>query len=323
MLWVVDSAMPKAGLDYPGTWQSFETWFSDEAACREFLERVRWGNTFCCPVCECHDAWRTARRLWMCRSCSRQTSVTAGTIFHRSRLPLRTWFAAMWFVCAQKNGVSALGLQRVLGLGSYETAWVVLHKLRRAMVRPDRELLGGDGVAVEVDQTYVGGRTQSERRPRYVNKTEVVIGVERRHPRGLGRIRLQRIDMSQRRDEVLEFIRTNIAHGTILYTDGELAYAEAAGVLRMRHEPINVSRSDSPAHQLLPAVHRVASLLKRWLAGTHHAGQTDTQLAYYLDEFTFRFNRRASRSRGLLWYRLVQQALDTDPHPYDDLIDKM
>jgi transposase-like protein len=323
MLWVVDSAMPTAGVDYPGTWQAFEAWFPDDEACREFLAQLRWGGGFCCPVCDGSDAWHTARGLWMCHGCGRQTSVTAGTIFHHSRLPLRTWFAAMWFVCAQKNGVSALGLQRVLGLGSYRTAWAMLHKLRRTMVRPDRELLGGNGVAVEVDQTFIGGRTQGSRGPRYANKTEVVIAVERQHPRGLGRVRLQQIDMSRRYDELLEFIRTDIAHGTILYTDGERAYAEATEVLRMRHEPINISRSNKQGHELLPAVHRVASLLKRWLAGTHHAGQTDTHLAYYLDEFTFRFNRRTSRSRGLLWYRLIQQALGTDPHPYGELIHKI
>jgi len=160
---LVESEHPRAGVDYPGTWQSFESWFPDDEACREFLIRVRWPDGFVCPNCGGTDAWLTGRGLWMCRSCNRQSSVTAGTIFHRSRLPLRTWFAAMWFVCSQKNGVSALGLQRVLGFGSYETAWAWLHKLRRAMVRPDRELLGGDGVTVEMDSTFIGGRSQGKR----------------------------------------------------------------------------------------------------------------------------------------------------------------
>lgn len=317
------AARPRAGVDYPGTWQAFETWFSDEAACREFLARVRWPEGFVCPACGSGDAWRTGRGLWMCRRCGHQTSVTAGTIFHRSRYPLRMWFAAMWFVCSQKNGVSALGLQRVLGFASYETAWAWLHKLRRAMVRPDRELLGGEGMAVELDQTFVGATLSGTAGPRYANKSEIVIAVERLHPRGLGRVRLAPVSTADRKTELTEFIRHNIAHGTILHTDGEASYAVAAKLLRFQHEPVIVSRSPEPAHKLLPAVHRVAALLKRWLTGTLHDRVSDQHLAYYLDEFTFRFNRRTSRSRGLLWYRLVQQAVNTDPHPLAALQHKM
>ena len=121
----------------------------------------------------------------MCRSCGRQTSVTAGTIFHRTRTPLRTWFAAVWFVCADKSGTSAMGLQRVLGFGSYETAWAWMHKLRRAMVRPERDRLGGPGVAVELDETFIGGRSPLGRRGRYETKAEVVMAVERRHPKAV------------------------------------------------------------------------------------------------------------------------------------------
>jgi transposase-like protein len=320
---VVELVIPRAGVDYPGTWQSFESWFPDDESCRAFLARVRWGDTFTCPACGSHDAWTTSRGLWLCRRCRHQTSVTAGTIFHRSHYPLRVWFAAMWFVCAQKNGVSALGLQRVLGFGSYETAWTWLHKLRRAMVRPDRELLGGDDISVETDQTFIGGRIQGKGGPRYGNKTEVAIAVERVHPKGLGRVRLRAIDTSHRRDELFEFVRTNIAHGSVLYTDGETSYREITRRLQLRHEPIALATSKRRAHEVLPAVHQVASLLKRWLAGTHHDGQSDTHLDYYLDEFTFRFNRRTSRSRGLLWYRLVQQAVNTDPHPLEMLTHKM
>lgn len=310
-------------MDYPTTWQAFETWFPDDEACREFLARVRWPDGFVCPACEATDAWLTGRGLWMCRSCGRQTSVTAGTIFHRSRYPLRTWFAAMWFVCSQKNGVSALGLQRVLGFGSYETAWAWMHKLRRAMVRPDRELLGGEGVSVEIDQTFLGAPLRGRSGPRYANKAEIVIAVERTHPKGLGRARLVPIDTADRKAEILEFTRHNIAHGTILYTDGEASYTAAAKALHLHHEPIVVTRAADPAHVLLPAVHRVAALLKRWIAGTLQDSVSDQHLAYYLDEFTFRFNRRTSRSRGLLWYRLLQQAADTDPHPLTTLQHKM
>jgi transposase-like protein len=314
--------MPRAGVDFPGTWQAFESWFPDDDSCREFLARVRWPDGFICPGCAGRDAWLTGRGLWMCRSCGRQTSVTAGTIFHRSHYPLRTWYAAMWFVCAQKNGVSALGLQRVLGFGSYETAWAWMHKLRRAMVRPDRDLLGGDGVSVEIDQTFIGGPTQV-RSNRYANKAEVAIAVERMHPKGLGRVRLRHIDSEDRKNELFKFTQQSIAHGSIVYTDGDRAYRDITKKLQLRHEPIIMISSTSPAHQMLPAVHRVASLLKRWLAGTLHDGYTDEYLSYYLDEFTFRFNRRNSRSRGLLWYRLIQQAVVTDPHPLDVLQHKI
>lgn len=308
-------AGPVVGRDYPGTWQEFERWFPHDVACRAFLERLRWPEGFVCPACGEAEAWRTAGGLWMCQACGRKTSVTAGTIFHRSRLPLRTWFAAMWFVCAQKNGVSALGLQRVLGFGSYQTAWAWMHKLRRAMVRPDRELLGGPGVSVEMDSTFIGGRKE-RRLARYANKDEVVIAVELRHPRGLGRVRLARIDSSQRKAEIFDFAKANIAPGTILYTDGDRLYNDLDRELDIIHERLVLISANERAHRLLPAVHRVASLLKRWLAGTLHHGHASVHLDYYLDEFTFRFNRRSSRRRGLLWFRLVQQAVATEPHPY-------
>jgi len=198
-----------------------------------------------------------------------------------------------------------------------------MHKLRRAMVRPDRELLGGDGVTVELDSTFLGGRRAGRGARHYLNKAEVVIGVERQHPRGLGRVRLAHIDSSRRSDELFEFVRTNLAHGTIMVTDGERSYPKIARRLQTQHEPINLVGTKQLGHEALPAVHQVASLLKRWLAGTLHDGHSDEHLEYYLDEYTFRFNRRTSRSRGLLWYRLVQQAVNTDPHPLHILQHKM
>ncbi len=202
----------------------------------------------------------------------------------------------------------------MFGFGSYETAWAWMHKIRRAMVRPDRELLGGPGKAVELDETFVGGRTPMES-GRYEKKAEVVIAVERLHPKGLGRVRMRRIDSKHRREEIFEFIDDVIAPGTILYTDGAGTYNRIKDEFDIVHEPINLVASSEKAHNMLPAVHRVASLLKRWIAGTLHHGQSSKHLDYYLDEYTFRFNRRASRSRGMLFYRLLQQAVNTDPHP--------
>lgn len=293
--------------------------FPDDAACESYLAELRWPEGFRCPACGSADAWETARGLWMCRSCARQTSVTAGTIFHRTRYPLRTWFAAAWFVCSQKTGASALGLKRVLGFGSYETAWAWMHKLRRAMVRPDRDQLGGEGVEVELDQTFVGGRSQGGRRARYETKAEVTIAVERRRPKGLGRVRMRRIG-KERKDDIYDFAKEVIAPGSVVYTDGDRLYNDLPSEVGVTHERIVVSSAVDPAHTLLPAVHRVASLLGRWLAGTLHYGQSTAHLDYYLDEFTFRFNRRTSRSRGLLFYRLLQQAAKTDPHPLRELI---
>jgi hypothetical protein len=226
----------------------------------------------------------------------------------------------MWFVCAQKNGVSALGLQRVLGFGSYKTPWTWMHKLRRAMVRPDRELLGGEDQAVEMDTTFIGGRTPGMAGPRYYNKEDVIIAVERVRPRGLGRVRLTCVGDLGRKTATLAFATANVAPGTVLHTDGDPLFDDLPSDLGITHVPHVLVRAAEPPDQLLPGVHRVASLLKRWLAGTIQNGLSRSQLEYYLDEFTFRFNRRRSRSRGLLWYRLIEQAVVTDPHPYADLV---
>jgi transposase-like protein len=317
---VIMADRPQAGRDYPATWKTFEAWFPDDGACREYLERLRWPDGFVCPACGVQDAWRTAAERWMCGSCSRQTSVTAGTIFHRTRTPLKTWFTAVWFVCGDKRGTSALSLQRTLGFGSYETAWAWMHKLRRAMVRPERDLLGGPGVAVELDETFVGGRSPLGRRGRFETKEEVVIAVERRHPKGLGRVRMRRIDSRHRKEEIFAFAAETIAAGTVLYTDGAATYRGIDRHAGVTHEPIALVHATDPAHRMLPAVHRVASLLKRWLAGTLHYGQSASHLDYYLDEYTFRFNRRNSTARGMLFYRLLQQAVNTDPHPLHELI---
>jgi hypothetical protein len=308
-----------AGVDYPAPWQQFEDWFVDDDACRNYLAQLRWPNGFVCSACQSQESWQTSRGLWMCRGCGHQSSVTAGTIFHRTRLPLRTWFAASWFVCSQKTGASALGLHRVLGFGSYETAWTWMHKLRRAMVRPDRDQLGGPGISVELDQTFLGGRSPLGRRARYETKAEVAIAVERRHPKGLGRVRMTQIG-KERKEEIFDFASRVIAPGTVLYTDGDRLYNDFSSKLDITHERIVISSTVEPAHDLLPGVHRVASLLQRWIAGTLHHGQSTAHLDYYLDEFTFRFNRRTSGSRGLLFYRLLQQAVNTDPHPMKDLV---
>lgn len=305
---------PVGGLDYPRTLREFDEWFSSDAACAEQVRRVRWPDGFRCPGCGGTKAWATARGQLQCAACQRPTSAIAGTIFDGTRKPLRTWFQAMWYVTSQKFGGSALGLQRVLGLGSYQTAWAWLHKLRRAMVRPGRDRLTG---CVEVDETYVGGAEEGVRGRLTETKAIVVIAAQEDGP-GIGRIRLRRIaDVSAA--SLHPFVEEVVAPGSVVHTDGWGGYGglEAKGY---RHKVSNISRTDQLAHELMPRVHRVASLLKRWLLGTHQGAVTGRHLDYYLDEFTFRFNRRRSRARGLLFYRLLQQAAEHDPVRYARLV---
>jgi transposase-like protein len=306
---------PVGGVDYPRTFQEFDARFSSEAACREYLVRVRWPSGFRCKYCGIGThAWSTARGLLHCRECGKQTSATAGTVFEGTHKPLRTWFLAMWFVTSQKHGASALGLQRVLGLGSYQTAWGWLHKLRRAMVRPGRDKLSG---TVEVDETYIGGPADGVRGRGAHDKALVVIAAEERGVE-IGRIRLGIVDDASG-DCLIPFVREAIAPGSTVHTDSWRGYSKLPENGYQR-KVTNIKQAGARAHALLPRVHRVASLLKRWLLGTHHGGVQIPHLAYYLDEFTFRFNRRTSRSRGLLFHRLVQQAVATAPSPYAQLI---
>jgi transposase-like protein len=248
--------------------------------------------------------------------------VTAGTIFDRSRVPLADWFTAIWFMTNQKYGVSALGLQRLLGLGSYQTAWTMLRKLRTAMVRPGRERLQG---TVEVDETYVGGIAQGTRGRGSERKFIVAIAIEVLSPIGFGRVRLKRVaDASSRR--LISFVQFAIESGSDVRTDGWKGYAGLAKE-GYEHHAVSISSSGDPAHVVMPGVHKIASLLKRWMLGTHQGSVTATHLdAYldefathldaYLDEFAFRFNRRKSRRRGMLFYRLLENAVATQPTRY-------
>ena len=233
------------------------------------------------------------------------------------------WLAAAWYVTNQKQGVSALGLQRVLGLGSYSTAWTMLHRLRRAMIRPDRERLKG---VVEVDETYLAITDRAEPRSETTRQTRksrthqvlVVIAVELVQPKGFGRIRLRRID-NDSQAHVLPFVRDSVEPGAQVRTDGSAAYLELTR-LGYDHQRTLMLGSDTPADVSMPGVHRVAALIKRWILGTHHGAVQPAHLDDYLEEFVFRFNRRTSASRGMLFYRLLQQAVVTDPVTYKDVV---
>jgi len=292
----------------------FDERFSTEAACLAYLAAVRWPNGFVCPRCAGVEVWRKARGLMLCRACGLETSATAGTIFHKTRKPLRVWFQAMWSVTSQKYGANALGLQRTLGLGSYETAWTWLHKLRRTMIRPGRDRLSG---AIEIDETYVGGSEAGVYGRETANKALVVVAAEVRG-RATGRIRLRRVPDAST-SSLRPFIVEVIEPGAEAITDGWRGYSGLPD-LGYRHTIHNIKRSGRKAHEELPHVHRVASLLKRWLLGTHQGAVSHKHLDYYLDEFTFRFNRRASTHRGLLFFRLVESAVALQPTTHRELV---
>ena len=297
---------------YPRTMLELEERFATDQACREYLFALRWPQGFVCPRCGGREAWPMKRGLRLCAGCRHQASVTAGTIFQDTRLPLTLWFRAIWQVTSQKNGVSALGVQRVLGLGSYKTAWAWLHKLRRAMIRPGRDRLSG---TIEVDETYWGSEEEGAIGRQTQTKALIIVAAQEEGQK-IGRIRVRRIaDLSKA--TLHRFIQDSIEPGSVVRTDGLPAYRAMDGY---RHEPTVITGSGQTGSELLPRVHQVVSLLKRWLLGTHQGAIGQAHLDYYLDEFTFRFNRRSSASRGKLFYRLVQQAVQVDPAPFKTLI---
>lgn len=292
-------------------------WFSSENSCFTYLEKLRWPMGFVCPACGVMgEPYRASRNRLMCPSCKHQTSVTAGTIFDKTRTPLKVWLAAAWYITNQKSGVNALGLQRVLGLGSYQTAWSMLHRFRRAMVRPSRDLLKGH---VEVDETFLAIRdkaepTSAKGRKSNTTKTLVIIAIEILEPKGFGRVRLRQIP-NDSTSQVIPFVQEVVQSGATVHTDGSAAYRNLQDI-GYAHIRTVMKGATAPAHVSMPGVHRVAALVQRWLLGTHHGAVKPEQLDYYLDEFVFRFNRRTSLSRGMLFYRLLEQAVVTGPVTY-------
>jgi len=301
--------------DYPRDLMELERRFGTEEACREYLRRLRWPDGFVCPRCQGRSGWLATRQRLVCGACRYQASVTAGTIFQDTHTPLTLWFRAIWWVTSQKNGASAMGLQRVLGLGSYATAWTWLHKLRRAMVRPGRDRLRG---RVEVDETYIGGLEEGVRGRHTETKALVVIAAQE-DGKGIGRIRMRRVANASAAS-LHGFVQEAVERGSTVHTDGWEGYAGLESKGYGHEVTVLHGRSKQAAAELLPRVHRVASRLQRWLLGTHQGAVSHPHLEYYLDEFTFRFNRRTSRYRGKLFYRLLQQAVEVDPKPYKTMI---
>ena len=296
---------------YPKTLLEFEKQFSSEAACREYICQLRWPEGFICPRCDHRKAWIMRRQHRWCSHCKFQVSVTAGTIFQDSRIPLHIWFRAIWHIVSQKQGISAKGLQRVLGLKRYETTWILLHKLRKAMIRPNRDRLVGP---VQVDETYIGGPRTGKRGRGAANKTLVIVAVEVKDKQA-GRIRLHKVNDASG-ESLIPAVKESVQPKSEVRTDGWEGYSQLS-CSGYKHKIIR--KTANVGENLLPLANRVIALLKRWLQGTHQGAVRPSHLDDYLDEFVFRFNRRTSGSRGLLFYRLIQQAVNISPVKAKDI----
>ena len=305
--------------DFPLTELEFGDRFSNEEACRQYLMKIRWPGGFRCPKCSGTRAWASSRHLMICSTCAHAVSLTAGTVMHGSRKPLRMWFRAMWWICTQKTGGSAKGLQRLLGIGSYQTAWAWLQKLRRAMIRAGREPLFGK---IEIDEAFLGDDERVERGRGTASKAKVVVAVEvRADGRGiLGRVRLKHVPNVAQAD-LVPFVVENVVPGSIIITDGAEGYAPLYDH-GFDHIARVIGSDTKRAVKLLPNVHRVISLLKRWLLGTHQGAVSAKHLQHYLDEFAFRHNRRKVRHVGKIFYRMLQGASTTTVTPYWRLVNR-
>ena len=312
-------AGPRGGVHYPRSVGEFQAWFRTDADCLDYLEWVRWPQGFTCPDCGRGRGWRLGDGRIMCAACGRRTSVTAGTIFDRTRTPLTVWFTACWSFATAKDGISALSLQRALEIGSQQTAWAMLHRFRSVLVRPGRYRLTG---TVEVDETYIGGAEPGLRGGRARGKKVLVgVAVEVREPRGYGRCRMA-ILADASASSLHPFLTAHIEPGATVITDAWPGYAgiEKSGYARdRRSQRAARDRGEDPG-ELLPGVHRVASLAKRWLLSTHQGSVDKAHLQSYLDEFVFRFNRRRSQNRGLVFYRVLELAIGHGPVRYHDIV---
>ena len=306
--------------DLPRTLPAFAERFGTDAQCRAYLVRALWPDGFRCAGCGHTEAWSHNKRLIEeCRSCGKQHSILAGTVFEQTKTGLSKWFLAIYLVTSSKGGISAMELQRQMGFGSYGTAWTWLHKIRRAMIRPGREPLAD---RVEADETLVGGARPGKRGRGAEGKTVVAgaVEAERGQTRGrrLGRLRLQAVPDASKAS--LEgFLQANVAKPATVTTDGLASYRglPKAGY---DHAPINLTRSWGDASQRLPAIHLVFGLVKRWLLGTHHGAVSTKHLQAYLDEHVFRFNRRTAKSPAHRFARLVQHAVQTRPTTYRQIV---
>lgn len=306
--------------DLPRDLPTFVKRFGSDARCRAWLVRARWPEGFRCAGCGHEQAYSHRKRLIEeCRACGKQHSILAGTIFEQTKTGLARWFLAIYLVTSSKGGISAMELQRQMGFGSYQTAWSWLHKIRKAMVRPDREPLRD---RVEADETLIGGPRPGRPGRGAAGKTVVAGAVEARpgkaRGRRLGRLRLAVLPDASAKS-LSGFLVANVGRPGAVATDGWAGYSglQAKG---FAHEPINLSRAWGDAVLRLPAIHLVFGLAKRWLLGTHHGAVAAKHLPAYLDEFVFRFNRRTATGIAHRFARLVEHAVQTPPVTYRGIV---
>ena len=296
---------------FPTSRKDLERRFTDDTACLDYLAEIRWENGFACPDCPSTKSWKIKPHLMECAACGRQVSVTSGTIFHKTRKPMSLWFRVIWDMVASTTGISARNAKRQLGFGGYQTSWTWLHKLRKAMIRPNRERLSG---VVQVDETYWGGAKPGKRGRGALGKAIIAIAVEDKGGENdkknkIGRIRLKMVKSASRND-LWDFISESIEPNSLIVTDGLVSYK---GIESQGYKHEVVESLD------LRLAHLVASLLKRWILGTHQGAVRSSHFPAYLDEFTFRFNRRTSGSRGKLFYRALQNCVLVKAPPLKDL----
>jgi hypothetical protein len=286
-------------LDYPKNLREFDRLFAHKDACLHFLEKVRWGDSFSCQSCGAKEYWTLSTGLRRCQACRFKNSVKTGTIFESSRLPLKMWFYAIWWITAHKNGVSALDLQKDVGLGSYRSAWLLLHKIRNAMVQADKSLLQGE---VEVDKIYL----LSE---------QVIVATEFSGSTRIGRIQMERVRDSKA-NQLEEFIMANVARGSTIYASN---LEGNGGLARLGYKQVARKLSRSKPAQTLPRVQIVSDSLQKWLRGTLRGRIDSKHMESYLEEFVFRFNRRTSKARGILFQRVLENAVRVEPAPYQKI----
>jgi len=302
---------------YPRHFQEFLAQFPDERSCWQYLIDIRWSEGYVCQYCGSKRYWLTSKHKIHCSNCEKEFSITSGTIFQETKKPLLLWFHIMWWVVAQKTGASAYNLMDFMGFGSYKTAWLWLHKLRRAMVRPGRDKLSGQ---IEVDETYIGGEESGTGNTgRGATEKCLVIVATECIEKKIGRVRF-RIIPEASSENLIPFIEDSIEKGSIVITDGWSGYKPLGNSKIYTHVVKTIKGSGKEAHELLPHVHLVNSLVKRWINGTHQGKISAKHLEYYLDEFAFRFNRKMSTYRGKLFFRLMQHAVTTMPTTFDEII---
>ena len=291
-------------MEYPKNYPELTKKFTDQQSCLDYLAFVGWPDGFICDKCSGTNFWRSKRLYWICSNCEFQTSVLAGTIFQDTKLPMNLWFQLIWWFMGQRSGASALSLQGNFGIGSYRTAWKILKKLRSTMAIVGREKLSG---RVEVDEGFLGG----------VNNKEIVMIAAEVRGSATGRIRLRHVQ-KRTSENIHKFIADFIEPGSTIISDkynGDVKIVEKGYLLEAQKKPYSWEEANRDDDRLQPRVHRAISNLKRWYYGTYHGKINKENLQTYLDEFVFRFNRRKSGSRGLLFHRVIQAAIKSDPVP--------